>query len=612
MAAKSQQPGLPRVLVTPRSLTKDPEQVTRLLAARGLQPVFGPAGELPSPDQLLDLVSGCVGWIAGVEQIGEAVLSAAHELRVVSRFGVGTSNVHCEAARRLGIDVRVATGANSQSVAELALGLTLDAIRGITRSSIVLKEGGWERVSGKELQGLVVAVAGYGSIGRIYAGLMARLGARPIVFDPMLAPGEKLPEGITRSDSLARAVSQADVLSFHCPPAKRPLFDRELIQAVQAGLVVINTARSELVDDQVMHDALEAGLVSSYAVDAFDREPPQLTELLTHPRVIATPHVGAYTEQAVQRTLESAVENLVTGLRAPGGLRAIPYKDRLEQELGHSQMNASLQIHWLGQAGFVVKTASGLVILIDPYLSDSLAEKYEGNLFPHVRMMEPPIAATSFPRVDVVLVTHAHSDHLDPGTIPALALSHPHALFVCPARVRDIAFERGIPPERFVGARGGEALDVLDGLRVHPIASAHESLDVTEEGSAFLGYLIEVEGEKIYHSGDCAPYPELAAILAGHSPSLALLPVNGRDEYRLNNGVPGNFWLEESLELCATSGIPMMVAHHWGMFEFNTLDEELLREAWLGYSGPVTWYIPSALSYLQWRPTRLRLNTEEA
>jgi D-3-phosphoglycerate dehydrogenase / 2-oxoglutarate reductase len=593
-----------KILVTPRALTKNPERVTQLLLAHGLTPVFATAGQQPSSEELKQLLPGCVGWIAGVEPIDAGVVGSTPDLQVLSRFGTGTSNVDLVATRRLGVTVLTAGGANAQSVAELALGLTLDGIRGISMASSVVRSGGWQRHLGRELSGLVIAVVGYGQIGRIYASLMRGLGARPVIFDPMLPPDIVLPAGLTRADTFQDALQHADVVSFHCPPGEKPLFDADVLQNCPPGLLVVNTARSELVDDQAMLSGLNSGKVLGYAVDAFDSEPPEISELLSHPRVVATPHLGAFTEQAVDRTLEAAVSNLVDALRFPRNLDQVELTGPLSEALNEVPAGSGIQCFWLGQAGFLIRKGGGPTILIDPYLSDSLAIKYAGTLFPHVRMMESPIDADKIPEVDLVLVSHAHTDHMDPGTLGLIAAHHPRAVFVCPERVKEIALERGVPKDRLVGASGGEVSEPIPGIRIFPIPSAHEDLDVTEGGSAYLGYVIEVGEERIYHSGDCVPYPELSNLLSHHSPTLALLPVNGRDDHRRKNGVPGNFTLEEALSLCESARIPTMVVHHWGMFDFNTVPRDELEEAWEEYSGPTSWYIPSPQTFLERRPTR--------
>ena len=230
-------------------------------------------------------------------------------------------------------------------------------------------------------------------------------------------------------------------------------------------------------------------------------------------------------------------------------------------------------LYWLGQAGFVIEGA-GLRVLIDPYLSDSLARKYRGTRYAHERMMAAPIAPGDFARVDLVLCTHRHTDHMDPDTLRPLARRFPQLRFVVPAATLDEAIRRcGVDASRLVAVDAGECVEPLPGLRISPIASAHETLDADAQGRhPWLGYVIDLAGVRIYHSGDCVPYTGLAASVASLRPHLALLPVNGRDDERSGNGVPGNFTLDEAVSLCKAAGVRAMIAHHHGLFDFNTIE----------------------------------------
>jgi L-ascorbate metabolism protein UlaG (beta-lactamase superfamily) len=232
---------------------------------------------------------------------------------------------------------------------------------------------------------------------------------------------------------------------------------------------------------------------------------------------------------------------------------------------------------WLGAAGFALVVADRLV-LIDPYLSDSLAAKYRGRLFPHVRLFPSPISSEEIPDVSAVLHTHGHTDHLDPGTIPGLASSGTPA-FVVPAACRALAVERGVPSGRLLDAMDGSQLEVA-GLSVTALPAAHEDLVVDSEGNhPCLGYVIDTGLTRIYHSGDCVPYPGLAERLRDLRVDIALLPINGRDEYRRQNGVPGNFTVNEAVQLCRSAGIPELLCHHFGLFDFNTVPPAVaLRE----------------------------------
>ncbi len=233
-------------------------------------------------------------------------------------------------------------------------------------------------------------------------------------------------------------------------------------------------------------------------------------------------------------------------------------------------------ICWLGQAGFLLSWQDTL-LLIDPYLSDSLAKKYRGTHFPHTRMMPPPIDPEQLTGVDAVLCTHAHTDHMDPETLSTIAQRNPNCQFVVPCAAQETALSRGVPGNRLVAINAGERAPALPGTTIQAIASAHEELQIDELGNHhFLGYVVSFSKLALYHSGDCAPYPGLVTELAPWSIDLALLPVNGRDELRRQQGVPGNFTFAEAAALCADAGIPAMIPCHFGMFDFNTVDP-----AWL-------------------------------
>jgi L-ascorbate metabolism protein UlaG (beta-lactamase superfamily) len=232
-------------------------------------------------------------------------------------------------------------------------------------------------------------------------------------------------------------------------------------------------------------------------------------------------------------------------------------------------------LYWLGQAGFVIEF-DGFRMLLDPYLSDSLAEKYKGTKFPHTRMMAAPILPDDLNRLDLVLCTHRHTDHMDPGTLQPLGRRFLNLRFVVPAAVIDEAIMRcGVGIERLIPVNAGERTEVLPGCFVSPVPSAHESLDRDAEGRyPWLGYVIDAGGLRVYHSGDCVPYPGLVEAVAKFKPHVALLPVNGRDAERSANGVPGNFTFDEAVALAKECGAYAMVAHHYGLFDFNTIRAE--------------------------------------
>ena len=235
-------------------------------------------------------------------------------------------------------------------------------------------------------------------------------------------------------------------------------------------------------------------------------------------------------------------------------------------------IEADIECMWLGQAGFLLRCGA-LRIVIDPYLSDSLARKYHGKPFSHRRMMEPPIRPEEIPGADLLLCTHEHGDHLDPDTIPGICASSPSLRVVLPRYSAALGIQRGVDARRIIALNAGEVWDSGIGCSVSALPAAHEDILTDHRGNLkFLGYLIQSEGHTLYHSGDTIPNRELEACLE-ECPriDIAFLPCNGRDETRRSRGVPGNFTTEEAADYHRRFNFQHTLLHHFGMFDFNTI-----------------------------------------
>jgi phosphoglycerate dehydrogenase-like enzyme len=140
------------------------------------------------------------------------------------------------------------------------------------------------------------------------AGLGLRVAAHDPAADEAFAP----PDGF-RFASLDEVLAEADVLSLHCPPPSdgKPLVDKRHVDRMKDGVYLVNTARGDLLDDQAVLDALESGKIAGVALDVYRKEPPGIHPLIQHKQVIATPHIGAFTEESVTRAVEAAVDNLL-------------------------------------------------------------------------------------------------------------------------------------------------------------------------------------------------------------------------------------------------------------------------------------------------------------
>jgi L-ascorbate metabolism protein UlaG (beta-lactamase superfamily) len=249
----------------------------------------------------------------------------------------------------------------------------------------------------------------------------------------------------------------------------------------------------------------------------------------------------------------------------------------LADRIAVSQEQAGVRMYWLGQAGFLI-TISNRRVLIDPYLSDSLAEKYRGKTYPHSRMMAAPVEPTQLGKVDLVLVTHEHTDHMDPATLTPLAEKNPDCQFVVPRAAMTLASKRiGANPGNIIGLNAGEHCSPFTDCRITALRAAHEQLQLTPEGlHRFLGYVIGLGSATIYHSGDTIPFEGQEKEVAALAPQVALLPVNGRTAELTAAGISGNLTLEEARSLTGRIGASDMIAHHHGMFEFNTVSAALI------------------------------------
>ena len=305
-----------KILVTPRSATANGHASLDRLAQAGFEVVCATPGKQPDEAELLRRLPDCVGYLAGVEPIGPNVLQAAAKLKVISRNGTGVDNVDLAAAKRLGIAVLRAEGANARGVAELTVAMMFALGRSIPFSDAGIKAGGWQRRKGIELHGRTLGLVGCGKIGRLAARAALGLGMDVVAYDPY-ADASFAPADRFRFASLDDILEQSDVVSLHCPaPADgRAVIDADALAKMRDGALLINTARASLIDADAALAALESGKLAGLASDVFDSEPPAADDRLArHDRVISTPHIGAFTRESVDRAMDAAVENLLEHL----------------------------------------------------------------------------------------------------------------------------------------------------------------------------------------------------------------------------------------------------------------------------------------------------------
>jgi len=290
------------VLVTPRSFGReDPELRAELAAAVG-EVRYNERGRPLTAAELRDALRDVDGLLAGLDDVDATVFAAAPRLRVVARYGVGTSNVDLRAATARGVVVTNTPGANAEAVAELTIGFIFALARGLGRADRAVRAGAWPTVRGGEVAGKTVGLVGLGRIGAAVARRAVALGCRVVAHDPYANAGVAARLGV-RLVPLEEAVAVADFLSLHLPATTetRDLVDRDLLGRMPAGAYLINTARGELVVEDDLLRALERGHLGGAALDTLRVEPPPADHpLLRRDDVLVTPHMGAHTAEAAR------------------------------------------------------------------------------------------------------------------------------------------------------------------------------------------------------------------------------------------------------------------------------------------------------------------------
>jgi D-3-phosphoglycerate dehydrogenase len=304
------------LLVTPTSYGKDDPRLKTELNGSAARVTYNPTGKPLSSAEVAALLPGVHGYIAGLDVIDRAALEAADCLKVIARYGVGVDNVDLAAAREKGIIVTNTPGANSVSVAELALGLMLALARQIPTAHQSVCQGKWPRLGGVSLEGKTVGILGLGSIGRQLARRLVGFDCQIMAYDPYSDLDFIQAHGILLAD-MDTVAAQSDFLSLHLPllPETRGLVNDAFISCMKKGAFLINTSRGEVIDEGALLRALQSGQLSGAGLDAFCEEPPDPhSELLQLPQVIATPHLGAQTDGATSNMGWMAMRDCVAVL----------------------------------------------------------------------------------------------------------------------------------------------------------------------------------------------------------------------------------------------------------------------------------------------------------
>jgi D-3-phosphoglycerate dehydrogenase len=298
------------VAVASRSFSKHAvlraELLTRHPGAR-----FNDAGASLKGDALVEFLKDCDKAVLALEAVDDALLARLPGLKLISKFGVGLDSFDVAAMARRGVKLAWTPGSNSRSVAELALLAALALLRRVPEASADLRAGAWRQPKGSTLSGKTVGLIGLGAVGRDLVALLKPFGVRVLAHDPAPDRAFAAANGVLLA-GLDEILAQADVVSVHAPlvAATRGLIGAAGLAKMKPTAVLINTARGGLVDEAALLAALDAGKLAGAGLDAFAEEPPKDRRLLEHPKVLATPHIGGSTEEAILAMGRAAISGL--------------------------------------------------------------------------------------------------------------------------------------------------------------------------------------------------------------------------------------------------------------------------------------------------------------
>lgn len=259
-------------------------------------------------EELAEVIGEYEGLVVrGRTKVREPLIDKATHTRVIIRGGVGLDNIDVAYAESKGIQVCNTPAASSNAVAELALGMMFALARHIAKADASMKAGGWDKkkLKGTELSGKTLGVIGYGRIGRLLGAKGKSLGMQVVAYDPYIEHEDVV--------SLEELLAQADYISLHLPHTETThhLLSTAQFALMKDGARIVDAARGGVLDEAALYAALLAGKVAAAALDVYSEEPPQselLRQLVELPQVVATPHIGASTEEAQARIGDEIVK----------------------------------------------------------------------------------------------------------------------------------------------------------------------------------------------------------------------------------------------------------------------------------------------------------------
>lgn len=310
---------MPKVLITPRSYAQYSDEPLKKMADAGITIVKNPLGGILEKSQMLDYIKGIDGIILGVDPMDADVLAAGTDLKVVSKYGVGTDNIDLEYCKSHNITVTITQNANSHAVADYAFALILAVARKVVEIDKACRQGDWGKKVAVDVFGKKIGVVGLGAIGR---GVVARAkGFSMEVYGFDVFKDETyIKDNNIRFAEVNEMMKECDFISLHLPltPETKHMINASNLKTAKKNLIIVNTARGGIIKEADLVTALKNGTIMGVGVDVFETEPANNSELLTLDNAIVGSHCGASTVGAVDIMSSMAADNIIREFKKRG------------------------------------------------------------------------------------------------------------------------------------------------------------------------------------------------------------------------------------------------------------------------------------------------------
>ena len=275
--------------------------------------LFNETGQRFSEAELIEFLKDADAAVIGTELITERVLDNVHQLKIISKYGVGLDNINEKLLEQRNIDLGWIGGINKRSVAELTLCFMLGLCRNIFSAGFKLKQSNWDKNGGRQLTGKTVGIIGCGHTGSEVIRLLKPFQCNLLVNDIEDKSDLCKELNVTMAD-LKDIIARSDLISLHVPldSSTQGMVNADFLCRMKSTCFLINTSRGRVVDQQALKMALKQNDIAGAALDVFADEPPDDQELLSLPNLMATPHIAGNAQESVEAMGRSAIAHLIS------------------------------------------------------------------------------------------------------------------------------------------------------------------------------------------------------------------------------------------------------------------------------------------------------------